>query len=145
MDIICKMAMKEKCNTPTSVSSAKPWFIYEPPTTAISPTQVWVVPPLFSGEVKPVRKAVAETAIPPYWGTDISRTAFLGSSDRPFRHQNSSIEPSVVLSSNPTLLAAVDRSRKSFSSSAARGKSLYTRPYTHPDLQSYDRVSGSRF
>ena len=83
--------------------------------------------------------------LPPYWGTDISRTAFLGSSDRPFRHQNSSIEPSVVLSSNPALSAVVDRSRKSFSSSAAQGKSLYTRPYAHPDLQSYDRVSGSRF
>lgn len=128
------------------VRSNKPWFIYEPPTTATSSSQVWVVPPLFNGETKPVRNAVVENAIPPYWGTDISRTAFLGSSDPHFRHPDNNAEPSVVLSSNPALLATVNRNRNGFSPNASQqGKSLYSRPYKHPDMQSYDHVSGSRF
>ncbi|KAE8305880.1 hypothetical protein GL50803_0060483 [Giardia duodenalis] len=138
--------MKEKCNASNSVqtSRGKPWFIYEPPTTATSSSQVWVVPPLFDGEAKPVRKAVVEAAVPPYWGTDISRTAFLGSSDRPFRHHGGTSEPSIVLSANSAILTAIDYSRKSLSPVASQGKSLYTKPYTHPDLQSYSRTPDTR-
>lgn len=126
--------------------SHKPWFIYEPPTTSTSSSHVWVVPPLFDGKTRPIRNAVVENSIPPYWGTDISRTAFLGSSDPHFRHEDNTLEPSVVLSSNPTLLAAVKRNRSSFYPSASQqGKTLYSRPYVGPDMQSYDYVSGARF
>ncbi|EFO61586.1 Hypothetical protein GLP15_3559 [Giardia lamblia P15] len=138
--------MKENCNALNSVQAlrVKPWFIYEPPTTAISSSKVWAVPPLFDGKVKSVKKTVVETAIPPYWGTDVSRTAFLGSSDRPFRHHGGSSEPSVVLSSNPAILAAIDHSRKSFSPITSQGKSLYAKPYAYPDLQSYSRTFNAR-